>query len=158
MSLPDHSPGKQRRSCWFIASTVSKYVVVRSRVGWFAGHWIGRANRSIRCAGDDCATCASGHEPRVFTYVFLEDQFGEVRVWEIPERLFDLAREIESSVMEGPGSELVISREGTAKNSAICASITGYRDVEELDIGKFVDTLGLPAKTRAQAIQEKSAL
>lgn len=157
MALPERSPGKQRRRCWFSPSSTTKYVTIRSKVGWFEGHWIGKANRSIRCSGKSCTICASGHSPRVFTYVFVEEQSGEILVWEIPERLFDLAREIEGSVFEGVGVVVAVGREGVYANSAITAVVVDEREAEELDIQTFVATLGLPPQTPTQPNPKKSA-
>lgn len=147
MALPERSVGKARRRCWFSASTVSKYVVVRSKVAWFGGHWIGSARRSIRCSGKECTICKSGAVARVFTYVFVEQEDNEILVFEIPERLFGLAQELEASATGGPGCRLSISREGSAKNSAIVAMIVGFEECEELDSEAFVRTLGLPARS-----------
>lgn len=143
MSLPDSSPGKQRRNCWLRVGTVTKYVVCRSKVGWFRGHWSRKMRRSIRCAGDACPICASGETARVFTYVMVQVEGGEVLVWEIPERLYELAQELDSSLFGGPGEVLSIVREGTALNSRLHACIVGHEDCDELDINTFVSTLGM---------------
>jgi hypothetical protein len=156
--LPDSSPGKQRRNCWLRVGTVTKYVVVRSKVGWFRGHWSRQIGRSIRCAGDGCTICATGVQARVFTYVMVEDQNGEVLVWEIPERLFALAQELEASLFNGPGCVLGIVREGTAKNSRLNAFITDQQDTEELDIWAFVDTLGGTLDNASSSSLKESAL
>lgn len=140
---------RKRRACWFHASSVTKYVIVRSRVGWFAGHWSARGNRSARCAGSECPICASGAEAEIFTYVFVETEHGDVLAWQIPERLRDLARELEASTFEGPGCQLAIAREGVHRNSRVTAVITGFEHVEELDIEPFVRTLGHPSAREA---------
>jgi hypothetical protein len=153
--LPESSPGKQRRNCWLRVGTITKYVVVRSKVGWFLGHWSAKLRRTIRCSGESCTICASGAEPRVFTYVFVHTEDHEVLVWEIPERLFALAQEIEQSLMQGPGCVLALSREGTAINARLSASIVGFEEVDELDITAFVETLGvtlLPASTPQKVV------
>lgn len=134
-SLP-RVPKKRRRRCWFRASTTTKYVTVRSECGWFLGHWSGGA---VRCDSTaECSICASGAGQRLFTYIFIEDEFGEILTFEIPERLIDLAEELGDSV----GSQLAIRREGTARNSRIDIIIVGSEVVDKLDIWPFVDTLG----------------
>lgn len=75
---------------------------------------------------------------RLFTYIFVEDEHGEVLVFEIPERLKELADRLDEEV----GTSLAISREGTNRNSAILVIVVGHDHVEELDIFRFVDTLG----------------
>jgi hypothetical protein len=74
----------------------------------------------------------------LFTYIFIEDERGEVLSFEIPERLVDLAEELGDCV----GSQLAIRREGTARNSRIEILIVGSEVVDKLDIWPFVDTLG----------------
>ncbi len=135
MPLP-RVPKQRRRRCWFHASTVTKYVTVRSECGWFLGHWSGGA---VRCdSSAECSICASGAAQRLFTYVFIEDEHGEVLAFEIPERMRDVAEELEDAV----GTQLAIRREGTARNSRIEIITTGSEVVEKLDIWPFVDTLG----------------
>ena len=135
MALPK-VPKRRRRQCWFHASTVTKYVTIRSEVGWFLGHWSGGA---VRCdSSAECSICASGADQRLFTYIFIEDEYAEVYAFEIPERLFALADELGDSV----GSQLAIRREGTARNSRIEILVVGGEVVEKLDIWPFVDTLG----------------
>lgn len=85
-----------------------------------------------------CSICASGADQRLFTYIFIEDEQGEVLAFEIPERLVDLAEELGDSV----GSQLAIRREGTARNSRIEILFVGSEIVDKLDIWPFVDTLG----------------
>ena len=85
-----------------------------------------------------CSICASGADQRLFTYIFIEDEHGEVLTFEIPERLIDLAEELGDSV----GSQLAIRREGTARNSRIEILVVGSEVVDKLDIWPFVDTLG----------------
>ena len=127
---------KRRRRCWFSASTTTKYVTVRSECGWFLGHWSGG---SVRCdSTPDCSICASGAGQRLFTYLFVEDEHGEILVLEIPERLIDLAEELGDAV----GTNLAIRREGTARNSRIEIIVVGSEVVDTLDIWPFVDTLG----------------
>lgn len=138
MSLP-RVPKQRRRRCWLHASTVTKYVTVRSECGWFLGHWSGGC---VRCdSSSECSICASGANQRLFTYIFVEDEHSEILAFEIPERLRDLADELEDSV----GTQLAIRREGTARNSRIDIIITGSEVVEKLDIWPFVDTLGKKA-------------
>lgn len=133
--LPD-VPRTGRRRCWFRASTITKYVTIRSEVGWFIGHWKGGA---VRCPGPElCTICASGATKRLFTYVFIEDEHGEVLVFEIPERLRELAEELEDEV----GTQLAIVRDGTARNSRIDVLHVGREPSEKLDIWPFVNTLG----------------
>lgn len=135
MSLP-RVPRSRRRRCWLQASTVTKYVTVRSEVGWFLGHWKGG---SVRCdSSPECTICGSGSSQRLFTYIFVEDEHAEVLVFEIPERLRELADELEDSV----GTTLAIRREGTARNARINVVILGHESVDRLDIWPFVDTLG----------------
>ena len=122
-----------------------------------AGHWSGRARRSTRCGGEGCTICASGDQVRIFTYVMVELEDETIRVWEIPERMYDLARELEASAHEGVGCQLAIRREGTAANSRLWASIVGESLVEELEIGPFVDTLGLPSPTLDSGTGARSA-
>jgi hypothetical protein len=74
--------------------------------------------------------------------VFVQGESGEVLVFEIPERLFEVAQEIESSPCGGPGVVLSIVREGKAKNSRVEVVVVGYEPADELDIGRFVSTLG----------------
>lgn len=136
MSLPE-APKRQRRRCWFHASTVTVYVKTRSKVGWFWGHWVGGA---ARCPGIDlCSVCASGAERRLFTYVFIELERGEVMVFEIPERLHHLSKTLDEAV----GTTLAISRDGTARNSRINILDVGLEDADELDVWPFVNSLGL---------------
>lgn len=137
MNLPDR-PEQRRRRCWFHASTVTKYVTIRSEVGWFLGHWKGGC---VRCSKPEvCTICDSGAAQRLFTYLMVECESGEVMVFEIPERLYDLSLELEDSV----GTQLAISRDGTARNSRIEILITGYLPSEKLDIQPFIATLGRP--------------
>lgn len=129
-------PKRHRRHCWFKASTITKYVTVRSECGWFLGHWSGGA---VRCdQTPECSICASGADQRLFTYIFIEDENAEILTFEIPERLVDLAEELGDSV----GSQLAIRREGTARNSRIEILVVGSEVVDKLDIWPFVDTLG----------------
>lgn len=79
---------------------------------------------------------------RTFTYVFVQGEESEVLVLEIPERLFEVAQEIEASATGGPGVCLSIRREGSAKNSPIGILIVGQEECDELDIEPFVSTLG----------------
>ncbi len=93
----------------------------------------------MRCdSSPECSICLSGADQRLFTYIFVEDDLGEVYAFEIPERLFALADELGDSV----GSQLAIRREGTARNSRIEIIIVGCSVVDKLDIWPFVDTLG----------------
>lgn len=85
-----------------------------------------------------CSICASGADQRLFTYIFIEDEHGEILTFEIPERLVDLAEELGDSV----GVQLAIRREGTARNSRIEILLVGNEVVDKLDIWPFVDTLG----------------
>ena len=134
-------PERRRRRCWFRASTTTKYVTVRSECGWFLGHWSGGA---VRCdSSAECSICASGAGQRLFTYIFIEDEHSEILVFEIPERLVDLAEELGESV----GTQLAIRREGTAKNSRIEVIVVGSEVVDTLDIWPFVDTLGRSRET-----------
>lgn len=142
MSLPSNEGRQRRRRCWFHASSITKYVVVRSRVGWFEGHWSQRGGRSIRCAGAECSICASGREPEVFWYLFVALDTGEVLVWNPPARLEPLMRELDEQIDGGVGCVLGIQREGLRSNSRIQAAIVGYEPCEELDIAPFVATLG----------------
>jgi hypothetical protein len=141
--IPTNEGRVSRRRCWFHAASVTKYAKIRSRVGWFAGHWAN--GRSARCAGsaESCSVCASGKPCEFFFYVFLEVESGEVLVWNIPRRLEDLAREMDGSENGGVGLLLAIRREGILRNSRIEAEIVGFEDVEELDIEPFVATLGV---------------
>lgn len=134
MSLPK-VPKQRRRRCWFSASTVTAYVTVRSDVGYFLGHW--KSGGTVRCSGKECSICESGANQRLFTYIFVEDERGEVLVFEIPERLYPLSQELESAV----GTQLAIRREGTARNARIEVLITAYAPSESLDIWPFVNSL-----------------
>ncbi len=134
MSLPK-VPKQRRRRCWFSASTVTCYVTVRSEVGWFFGHW--KQGRAVRCDGETCSICSSGANKRLFTYIFIEDERGEILVFEIPERLYPTAEELTDAV----GTQLAIRREGTARNARIEILITAYAPAEKLDVWPFVNTL-----------------
>lgn len=150
---------RNRRSAWFRASTVTKYLRIRSQVGWFRGHWTKKAGGSVRCIGAECVFCSSGDRARVFLYVFVEDAEGEVLVWEIPWRLRDVAYELEQQTWKGVGCVVSVCREGVMSNSRICASIVGEERVEELDIWAFVDSLGWKLGiTRDQALPESLPL
>ncbi|KKL92434.1 hypothetical protein LCGC14_1884750 [marine sediment metagenome] len=93
----------------------------------------------MRCdQSAECSICASGADQRLFTYIFIEDEHGEILTFEIPERLVDLAEELGDSV----GTQLAIRREGTARNSRIEILVVGNEVVDKLDIWPFVDTLG----------------
>ena len=96
----------------------------------------------MRCPGEGCLICESGDPPRVFMYIFVEIENGDVLVFEIPERMRALALELEGSLYEGPGCQLSIFRDGTALNSKIDARVVGFEACEELDIWSFVSTLG----------------
>lgn len=142
MPLPEVEK-KRRRSLWFLASSVTAHVTLRSRVGWFLGHWKGG---SVRCPGEDqCSICASGAQQRLFTYFFVELHDGNVMVFEMPERLVDTARELENA----PGTMLAITRDGLFKNSPILVVITGHRDVEELDLEPFMNTIGWSKESKS---------
>jgi hypothetical protein len=147
--IPTNEGRVSRRRCWFHASSVTKYVIVRSRVGWFEGHW--RGGRSFRCPGKNagCSTCESGKEPEIFWYLFVETDSGEVLVWNPPRRLEDLLREIDSSENGGVGLQLAIRREGIRQNSRIEAEIVGVCECEDLDVEPFVSTLGIRSEDTA---------
>lgn len=143
MSIPDAQYlGKQRRRCWLRASTQSKYVTTRSAVGYFIGHWSAAARRSLRCEGSGCPICASGGEPKAFMYCFVELAEGEVMVWEISPRLLDLAMEIDELAKRGIACLVQIWREGTAQNSPVSARVLDQKELDELDIVPFIDSLG----------------
>jgi len=72
----------------------------------------------------------------------VEDEHGEVLIFEMPERLYDLAQELE----DGVGTQLAIRREGSAQNARIEILMTGFERVAELDIEPFVRTLGVSRK------------
>lgn len=142
MSLPSGERARQRRRCWFRASTSSKYVVTRSQCGYFLGHWSAKFRRSVRCSGEGCPFCASGLDPRAFVYVFVEDPRDGVMVWELGSRLFDLAVEIDEAALRGQACRIQVWREGTAVNSAVSARCLEHLALDELDISAFVNSLG----------------
>ncbi len=109
---------------------------IRSEVGYFIGHW---KRGAVRCPGEEvCSICASGGGRRLFTYWFIEDEHGEVLAFEIPERLRDLAEELENAA----GTNLMIRRDGLARNSRIEIQVVGFEICDKLDIWPFVRTLG----------------
>lgn len=140
--LPTNEGKTFRRSCWLRVGTLTKYVVVRSRVGWFLGHWIAGGRRSARCPGAECLICAGGKEPEVFWYLFVQQENGEVVVWNVPRRFEDLITMLEESPGHGIGCVLSLVREGVRQNSPISVGIQGEEAAEELDIEPFVKTLG----------------
>lgn len=154
--IPERGPSKKRRRCWLKASPTTRYVTLRSSIGWFLGHWSPRFGGCVRCPGPDCPICESGLDPIAFTYAFVELEDGEVMVFEFPERLRELVMDIDSSPTRGVGCQVAIRREGPHRNSAISALVTGFEAVEEIDLQPFLSTLGKPGWH--QSIQENSAL
>lgn len=142
--VPDRSGKKTRRSCWLRATGSTRYVTIRSRFGWFEGHWSNAHGGTVRCPGAECPICESGAEPRVFVYAFVELEHGEVVVFEFPERLRELVQEIDGSPTRGVGVQVAIRREGVHRNSPVSVLVTGFEAVEEVDVAPFVSTLGKP--------------
>ena len=141
-SIPDRATGRRRMGCWFRVGSTAKYVVVRSRVRFFMGHFSGRHGRSLRCPGDGCPFCNAGGQPEAFTYVMVEDSQAAVLVWEISRRLRSFAQEVDDLVARGSSPRIQVWREGTASNSPIDARVVDLVPLDEIDIQPFVDTLG----------------
>lgn len=142
MSLPRKRENQRRRSVWFRVSTVPKQILTRSEVGFFEGHWISRNFGSVRCPGEGCTVCAAGRELQAWLYVFVEVDGGEVLVWNIPNRLRELAEQIDDHASRGLGLRLALWREKPASNAPILHHCLEPESIETLDIDTFVDTLG----------------
>jgi hypothetical protein len=121
-------------------------VVVRSRLGWFYGHWDADVKRSRRCADRECALCARGLEKRTFGYCWVELPNGETQVLELSGRQGELAYSLQQRGTGSVGTVLIIQKTGPARNSPIQIIEGDTVSCEELDIWGFVNTLGLPAK------------
>jgi hypothetical protein len=140
--LPTNEGRTFRRSCWLRVGSITKYVIVRSQAGWFEGHWINNGARSARCAGERCTICATGKEPEIFWYLFVQQDNGEVVVWNVPRRHEQLIRYLDEQANNGVGSILALHRTGIRSNSPIDVDVVGFEQAEELDIWPFVETLG----------------
>ncbi len=142
MSLPADPQRSTTGNCWFKATQQTQYVVIRSQVGWFMGHWSVKLRGSCRCLGDLCPICAAGTEPRPFYYVAVQGESGAVKFLEIPRRHRSVAEELEASDTKGIGCQLMIKKDGGYSNSPILMNICGFERCEEFDIWPFVGTLG----------------
>lgn len=140
--LPTNEGRTFRRSCWLRIGSITKYVIVRSQVGWFAGHWIAGGSRSVRCAGESCSICQTGKDAEIFWYVFAQQENGEIVVWNIPRRHESLVQHLANERSNGIGVVLSLHREGVRSNSPINVGVVGFEEAEELDIWPFVETLG----------------
>jgi hypothetical protein len=121
-------------------------VIVRSRVGYFYGHWDSEARRSRRCCDYGCEFCQRGATKRTFAYIWVELFDGDTRVMELSGRHAELAVELHDRGVGAVGQVLYVEKTGTAKNSPISIMQGETEPCEELDIWGFVNTLGLPAK------------
>lgn len=143
----DPGPSNGSSSCWFRATTKRSRLVVRSRLGYFEGHWDSVARRSRRCSEYGCEFCQRGAVKRTFAYVWVEDHAGETMVMELSGRHADLAVELFERGTEAVGQVLFVEKTGSAKNSPVSILQAEKQACEELDIWGFVNTLGLPAKS-----------
>lgn len=158
MPLPTPEPRKNHRSVWFRGTAQPTYLTVRSRVGYFLGHWAPARGGSIRCDGEDCLICSSGQAARAFYYIWVELDNAEVKIFEIPERLKDIADQLYDDERDGVGVQMCVRKEGKSQNSPLAILITGRVDCEVLDIAPFVETLGhkRSSSTVAQTSQSRS--
>ncbi len=146
MPLPTPDPIKTKRSVWFRSTSVAHHVIVRSKVGFFLGHWSRSRGGSFRCDGDDCAVCLGGQPARAFYYIWIECENKDVKILEIPDRLKDIAEQLFDDPLGGVGTKLCVRKEGKAQNSPLAILITGRMESEELDIWNFIETLGRPRR------------
>lgn len=142
MSLPSDPERGRNSNCWCRATSQTQYLTVRSKVGWFMGHWAPKFGGSCRCIGELCSICASGSEPRPFYYIAVSADDLEIKFLEIPRRHREVADELDKSESGGVGYKIMIQKDGVHKNSPILLKIIGFEVCEEFDIWAFVGTLG----------------
>ncbi len=142
MSLPTDPERGANGNCWCRATQQTKYLHVRSQVGWFMGHWVPKMRGSCRCLGELCPICAAGSEPRPFYYIAVCEEGNEIKFLEIPRRHRKIAEQLDQSQTKGTGFKLMIQKEGKLSNSPILLDIIGFEDCDEFDVWPFVGTLG----------------
>ena len=115
---------------------------------WFA-HFDPTLRLPFRCSGESCLYCGAGRKQELrFVVGCFSERTGRV-LFEMRERHRPIAAEMDDSATCGVGHVLLVSRSGSAQNSPIQVEIGGWKEVEEWDIARLVDSLGNPALSQA---------
>lgn len=131
---------------WLDVSDRRQMVVCLSDAEPWVSHWDSFLRRSVRCGGSLCALCALGL-PKVFRYVCLvQTREGGERLFEFRARHVD---EVEAQRTEKGGlvgTQMVVYKNGVAKNSPVELVWRGKTSVVPRSIVNLVASLGLPPR------------
>lgn len=126
---------------WLKLSDRWQEVMVISEPTSWISHFDVQLRRTRRCGGSTCYPCATGAQRQLRVVIMVVDGRGKDFLLELRERHREMFDRYESMV----GLRLRIRKFGTASNSPVEVKPIEFAAAVERDIGRLVESLGLPA-------------